>query len=52
MTITTRSTPRGHDGDAHDRGGYGAAGMTRRGTLREGAMRRDTTVATCRMEAR
>ncbi len=41
------TTPEGHGGHAHDRGGYGAAGMTRRGTMGGG-----TTVANCRMEAR
>jgi hypothetical protein len=44
-TTPGRAAPRGHDGDAHDRGGYGAAGMTRRGTVGGSAMRRHTTVA-------
>ncbi len=45
-TTPGRVAPRGHDGDAHDRGGYGAAGMARRDTMLRGRH-----VASSRMEA-
>jgi hypothetical protein len=46
-TTPRRAAPRGHDGDAHGRGGYGAAGMARRDTMLRGEY-----VASGRMEAR
>ena len=46
-TTLRRGAPRGHDGGAHDRGGYGAAGMAR-----QNAMLMGRHVASSRMEAR
>ncbi len=46
-TTPRRAAPREHDGDAHVRRGYGAAGMARRDTTLGG-----TYVASSRMEAR